>query len=107
MYKYILLCLFTRYTIAIIIKYINIKYLPLLSLPTLIISFSFFRNYINYKQNDKGFFGGKVWWNNYRLIHAITFGIFSICALYKFKYSWTILLFDAILGTIFFSNKYL
>lgn len=108
MNKYkIFLCLLVRYSLAFFIKTINIKYLSILSLPAIIISFGFFRNYLNYKPGDKGFAGGNVWWNDYRLFHSFMFAIFSILALYKNKNAWIILLIDAIFGTIFFSRKYL
>ena len=102
---YIGLCLLTRYIIAISVKYISIKYLPLLSLVGLIISFIFFRNYLNHKDGEKGFLGRKVWWNDYRLIHGFNYGAFSILALYKNKYAWLILFADVILGTFFFYSK--
>ena len=98
-------CLVARISIAIIAKIINIKYLPILAIFSSIISLSFLRGFIlNYPKT--GFFGSKVWWQNYRIIHSFDFGLFSIFAFYKNPNSWIILFIDALLGLIFFINKY-
>jgi len=47
-----------------------------------------------------------VWWNNYRLIHSFSYALFSIQALLQYKNAWIILLVDALLGLLFFINKY-
>ena len=73
---------------------------------TTFISISFFINFIKYKKHEKGFFGSYVWWNNYRLIHSFSYAMFSIQAFLQYNKAWMILFIDAILGVIFFINKY-
>ncbi len=97
-------CFLSRIILALIAKFINIKYLPYMSLFTLIIGLSFI--YTSILNKKIGFFGSKVWWNNYRLIHSFNYILFSLVAYYKNINSWIILLVDAFLGLIFFVNKY-
>ena len=95
-----------RLTLALLAKMIKPKYLPIMALFTIVISISFFMNFIKHKKNNKGFFGSYVWWNNYRLIHSFMFALFSIQALVIYKNAWIVLFIDALLGLIFFIFKY-
>lgn len=105
-YYFIFFCLPARLLLALLAKKIESKYLPIMGLITIFISISFFINFIKNKKGDKGFFGNYVWWNNYRLIHSFSYAIFSIQALLKYNNAWIILCVDALLGLIFFINKY-
>ena len=102
----IIICIMTRFLLAYSAKIMHNNYLPYFSIITLIISLSFFKNYIN-NEPKIGFFGSKAWWSNYRIIHAFNYFVFTLFALAKNKDSWLILLFDVFLGIIFFINKYL
>tara|TARA_Y100000741_G_scaffold131724_1_gene99182 strand:- start:4901 stop:5245 length:345 start_codon:yes stop_codon:yes gene_type:complete len=104
-YIFIFACLITRFAISIFAKTININYLPFMSIFTSIISFGFLRGFI-FNTPKIGFFGNKVWWQNYRIIHSFNFGLFSLFAFCKNPNSWIILFIDACLGFIFFINKY-
>lgn len=99
-------CIGARLALTLLAKYINTKYLPYLSIITLLIGLGFLKKFITYKNNEKGFFGNKVWWNNYRLIHSFFYLTFSVLAFNKYKDAYLILLIDTILGVIFFINKY-
>ncbi len=100
---FIFLCFPARVLLSILAKIIQPKYLPIMGIFTSFISISFFINFIKYK---KGFFGSYVWWNNYRLIHSFSYAMFSIQAFLQYNKAWLILFIDAILGLIFFINKY-
>lgn len=97
-------CLLSRIILVLIAKYINNKYLPYMSLFTLIIGVGFI--YTSIINKKIGFFGSKIWWNNYRLIHSFNYILFSLAAYYKNRNSWIILLVDVLLGGLFFINKY-
>ena len=99
-------CIGTRLGLTLLAKYINTKYLPYLSIITLLIALGFLKNYITYKNSEKGFFGNKVWWNNYRLIHSFFYLTFSVLAFAKNRYAYIILLIDTLLSVFFFINKY-
>jgi hypothetical protein len=103
---FIFLCFPARLLLSMLAKIIQSKYLPIMAIFTSFISISFFINFIKYKKDEKGFFGSYVWWNNYRLIHSFNYAIFSIQAFLKNNKAWMILFIDAILGLIFFINKY-
>lgn len=103
-YIYIFGCLLIRLLFIIIVKFVNIKYLPFFGIITLILSILFIRSFI--KNKKVGFFGGKVWWNNLRLFHSIMYLIFSICSFYKIPSSYIILIFDLLIGLLFFINNY-
>tara|TARA_B100001093_G_scaffold237656_1_gene227679 strand:- start:2220 stop:2555 length:336 start_codon:yes stop_codon:yes gene_type:complete len=104
-YIFLFGCFVSRVFLAIIARFINVKYLPIMAIFTSIISFGFLRGFIlNFPKT--GFFGSKVWWQNYRILHSFNFGLFSFLAFYKNPNSWIILFIDAWLGLIFFINKY-
>lgn len=105
-YYFIFFCFPARLLLALLAKIIPTNYLPIMGIFTAIISISFFINFMKNSKGDKGFFGNYVWWNNYRLIHSFSYALFSIQALLKYNNAWIILLVDAILGLIFFINKY-
>ena len=104
-YKFLFGCLPVRISLALIAKYIDVKYLPVMAIFTSIISLGFFITYWN-NSSDTGFFGGVIWWNNYRLIHSFTFGLFSILAFSKYTNSWLVLLADVCIGLLFFIHNY-
>ena len=47
-------------------------------------------------------FGGKIWWNDHRIVHATLYLLFAILALQRKKYAWTVLIVDAVYGLIVF-----
>lgn len=99
------ICFLSRIAISIISRNININYLPIMSIFTSIISLSFLRGFI-INHPKIGFFGNKVWWQNYRIIHSFNFGLFSILAFNKNPNCWIILFIDAFFGLFVFINKY-
>lgn len=105
-YYFIFLCIFIRILISFLVKNLNKKYYYIVSIITFIISISFIKNYFFYKKNDIGFFKGKVWWNNYKLIHAFNYLLVSFLSYKKNDYTWYILLIDALFGSYFFYLKY-
>ena len=104
-YKFLFGCLPVRISIALIAKNLDVDYLPIMAIFTSIISLGFFNAYL--KNSRVGFFGGDVWWNNYRLVHSIIFGLFSILAFCKHPDSWIVLLVDVCFGLLFFINNYM
>ena len=104
-YIFLFTCFISRILISIIAKIINVNYLPIMAIFTSLIAISFLRGFIlNYPKI--GFFGGEVWWQNYRIIHSFNFGLFSLLAFCKNPNSWIVLFIDAWLGLIFFIKKY-
>lgn len=58
--------------ISMLAKYINPNYLPYIAFLTTTIAVGFLRGFIQNSPKD-GFFGNPVWWQNYRIIHSISF----------------------------------
>jgi hypothetical protein len=104
-YIFLFGCFASRILIAILAKIINVNYLPIMAIFTSIISLSFLRGFI-LNSPKTGFFGSKVWWQNYRILHSFNFGLFSLLAFCKNPNSWIVLFIDAWFGLIFFINKY-
>jgi hypothetical protein len=55
-----------------------------------------------YKNHVKfGFFGGKAWWHDLRIIHAFNYLVFGLSTLiYRYEKAYMMLLFDVLLGII-------
>jgi len=104
-YIFLFGCIGTRIAISMLAKYIDINYLPYMAILTTIFSLGFLRGFIT-NSPKVGFFGNPAWWENYRIIHSINFGIFSVLAINKNPDAWIILFVDAMLGLIFFIKKY-
>ncbi len=79
--------------------------LQIMGIIGLISSLMFLIVWITGSRKDKGVFGGKVWWNNYRAVHAIVLFIFAINAIQLNPESWKYLAIDTSLGAIFYTLK--
>ena len=79
------------------------EYKFVLKLLCLLIGISFTYQYC--KGFDIGGFGGKVWWSNLRLVHAINYSAFAYLSYYNRKKAYLILIFDVIIGLIGFISK--
>jgi hypothetical protein len=75
----------------------NLKYLGYLALIP-VIGFI----YSSYSKKEIGFFKGKVWWANLRLVHACLYLFFAINAINGNENAWIYLLIDVLIGTIGF-----
>ena len=72
-YSFLMKCLSVRILLAIISKYIPLDYLPYAGYLALLPFIGFTYVYLSGSRQNKGFAGGKVWWNNYRPIHGILY----------------------------------
>jgi hypothetical protein len=101
---FLLGCIGTRLALTILAKYIAIDYLPYFTFFTIPVAISFMYLYIfgNDTVNSQLEWLGdkKIWWNELRPIHSISFMIFSIMAVNKSPDAWIILLLDTIFGLI-------
>jgi len=104
------LCIITRLSLSMLAKYINKKYLPYIGIITLIMGIGFIYIYLfgNKKADsqlewtgDKG-----IWWHHFRPIHGLLYITFSIMAFKKNKYSWLLILIDAMFGLGLFINHH-
>lgn len=96
-------CIGTRTLFVIVSKNIYVKYLPYLGYLAIIQSISFFYLFFTgARKTGPEVFGGKIWWNNLRPIHATIYALFAYNAINKNPNSWIYLLIDVILGFVSF-----
>lgn len=98
------ICVLVRLSLAFFIKNLKGKWLRLSSLIGFFIGLGFLIMIIINRTD--GAFGQKVWWGNYRIIHAILYFMFGILAFNKHQLSYLPILIDTILGLIFYINKH-
>ena len=102
---FLTICITVRIFLAIFAKMLSVKYLPIMGIATLVVSTGFLYTFL-FSKKSLGVFGGKVWWNNMRLVHSIIYLLFSICAITKKSWSWYILLVDVVIGFVAFVFHY-
>ena len=96
-------CVGVRLLIAYLAKIININYLPVMGYIAMLPAIGFAYIFLTgSRKTGAEVFGGKIWWNNLRPIHAIFYALFAYNAINKNPNSWKILLADVILGLIAF-----
>ena len=102
-YKFVL-CILVRFMISYLTyKFQNNNIIPTL---TLIQSLSFFYLFLFDLRLMALEASGVTWWNIYRPIHGVMFLLFTLYYLKKYKYAWTFLFSDTILGIIFYMIHY-
>lgn len=96
-------CIGIRLLLVYIAKNIDIKLLKYMGYITLIPAFGFIYIYLTgVRKTGPEVFGGKIWWNNLRPIHAILYLLFSYNAIIGNRNAWIYLLIDVLLGLISF-----
>jgi hypothetical protein len=97
---FLLVCIPVRLSFVYISKTFTHKYAQILmGIIGLIIGIGFVNSFIT--NAEVGFFGGKAWWHNLRIIHAFNYIIFGLLTLlYKYKKAYLILLLDIIIGLL-------
>ncbi len=100
MNKLFLLCLFVRTIFVLVAKNISLKHLPYLGYLALIPPVGFLYQY-NFS-TTRGYFNGRVWWNDLRPIHSLLYFLFAINAIQSYKDSYEFLLIDVIIGFLAF-----
>jgi hypothetical protein len=88
---------------VIIAKNIDIKFFPYLGYVALLFVTGFIYIFITgSRKTGVEVFGGKIWWNDLRPVHALMYGLFAYNAINKNHNAWIFLLIDVIIGLISF-----
>lgn len=96
-------CMGARIFLVYLAKNINIEYLPYMGYCAIILSIGFMYLFITgTRKTGREVFGGKIWWDKLRPIHAIMFGMFGYLAITKSSNAWIVLLIDVIFGLFSF-----
>ena len=100
---FIIGCLGTRLALAVLADKINKEYLPIMGGLALIPAIGFLYIYFfSSRKTGPEVFGGKIWWNNLRLIHGLIYIAFAVFAIQKKHFAAKVLYFDVILGLVSF-----
>lgn len=96
-------CMGARSLLAVVAKMTPISYLPILGYIALIPAIGFIYLFLSGERTTGlGTFGGKIWWNNLRPVHATMYILFAYAAINKNPNAWLILAVDVLLGLFSF-----
>ena len=96
-------CMVVRSLFVLIVLKISKKYLPYLGMLAIIPTIGFLTIYLGgYRKKGGETFGGKIWWNNLRPVHAVLYSVFVYLALKKNNNAYIPLLIDVIIGFMSF-----
>jgi hypothetical protein len=96
-------CIGTRLLLVYITKNIDKKYLPYCGVIALIPAVGFLYIFLTGKRKTGGeVFGGKIWWNKLRPVHAFLYILFAIMAFREESNAYIPLLIDVSIGLIAF-----
>ena len=106
---FLLFCFPMRIVLAYLAyKLQNTKYINYYVFLILFMGLSFLYQYLlNYRKI--GAFGQKVWWHNYRIIHALNYLTYCFIIYrndFYSQYAYRLLVLDALLGLAFFINNH-
>jgi len=97
-------CMGTRFGLAYI-AYAFPEFLPLLATLALIPAIGFMLIFINgWRKTGAEVFGGKLWWNALRPVHAALYALFALLVftVVYAKHAWKVLFIDALIGLVAF-----
>lgn len=96
-------CIGSRTLIAYTAKTIDINYLPYMGYLAIVIILDTLYIYITgSRTTGLEVFGGKIWWNDLRPIHALLYGLFAYSAINKQPTAWIYLMVDVVIGLVSF-----
>lgn len=99
---FLLGCIPIRLLFVYLAAHLPNKYLPIMGYIAFIPAIGFLYIYLNHlRKTGPEVFGGKIWWNQLRPVHALLYILFAFNAIYKKKSSWIYLFVDVCIG--FFS----
>ena len=99
------ICVVLRSCMAYLAKTLNPIYLPVMGSILLIPAIGFLYLFL-FGKSKTGAFGGKIWWNDMRLVHSIIYFAFAISAIMRKSWSWMFLAVDVLIGVSAFSIHY-
>jgi hypothetical protein len=100
-------CIPIRLALAATAKFLPVAYLPYLGLFTFVIALGFLYLYFTGKRTTGIETQGKpIWWMNFRIVHGLTYLLFSGLAFKRSKNAYIVLLIDALVGLGLFLRHY-
>jgi hypothetical protein len=96
-------CIGLRTALVFIAKNTSVEYLPYLGYLALIPVLGWMNIYfIQGRDTGPEVFGGKIWWNQLRPVHAMLYGLFALYAIQKKSYAYIPLAVDVVFGLVSF-----
>jgi len=103
MLTFVIGCIGTRAVFAYAAKVVSPTILQILGALALIPVIGwFYIIFIGSRDTGPEVLGGRIWWQNLRIIHMLLYLVFAVMALMKRGDAWIVLAVDVILGLIFF-----
>jgi hypothetical protein len=100
-------CIPARLALTALAKYIPSYYLPYMTLITFPIAIGFLYLYFTGKRRTGvETQGAPIWWMPFRMLHGLSYLLFSILALMRMKDAYIVLLLDTLLGLFLFLNHH-
>jgi len=85
------------------VSYTNTKYMSMIGVVCLVISFGFIMNYaFGLRKTGVETFGQPIWWNDLRPVHGFLYILAGYCSFYSRENVWKILLLDTMIGLVAF-----
>ncbi len=97
-------CILVRLFFAFLAKVAPLKWLRLMGWIALLPALGFLYLFVSGVRNKTGAFGEKIWWNDFRPVHALLYGGFAYLAISGNRNAWILLLIDALVGLGGFIN---
>jgi hypothetical protein len=83
------------------------EYLPIFGTLAIILAIGFMYFYTTgTRKTGPEVFGGEIWWNHLRPVHATLYTMFAVCALNKNPNSWMFLAADVAVGLVSFLDHH-
>jgi len=80
---------------------------PIIPIFTLLVAIGWLRIYfITPRDTGPEVFGQKIWWNNFRLVHAFNYILFSVLYILNVEKAWMVLVLDVIIALIAFLHHH-
>lgn len=96
-------CIPSRLGLTALAKYMPATYLPYMGLITLGMAFGFLYLYFSGKRETGAeTFGQPIWWKNFRIVHGLSYLLFSYLAFQQSKNAYLVLFYDTLFGLMIF-----
>lgn len=96
---FLIACIGSRVLFAVVAKNASTTMLRYLGYLALLPAIGFTYLFVTgQRKTGPEVFGGKIWWNYLRLVHALMYFIFSYSAISGYRNAWIFLIVDVLIG---------
>lgn len=105
-YLFLFGCIGVRTLLAMLAYKINVKYLPYLGMFAVFVAFGLLFHFIfgtRKTGQESSAENNRIWWNNYRPLHALMYLLFAYLAFQKDHRAYVFLVTDVLLALVLYS----